>query len=156
MEFNYNDGGRSKYFKASNVRDCAIRAISIATKKDYKEVYDSLKKLNNGVSCRNGTPKKVDKKYLTKEGWKWVACIKPGTGMLVHLNENELPSRGTIIIQVSKHLTCLVDGVLNDTYDCTREGERGVYGIWYNPKEETKEIKEFIKHVEWRKQVRVL
>ena len=69
MEFIYNDGGRSKYFKAKNVGDCAIRAIAIATDKDYKEVYNDLKKLNNDVSCRNGTPKKVDKKYLTQLGW---------------------------------------------------------------------------------------
>ena len=154
MNFIYNDGGRSKYFKAQNVGDCAIRAISIATKKDYKEVYNSLKELNKGVSCRNGTPKKVDKKYLEKIGWKWLACIKPGTGMLVHLNEDELPLKGTIIVQVSKHLTCLKDGILNDAFDCSREGSRGVYGIWYNPNELTNEITQFINKIEFMKKCR--
>ena len=59
MKFKYSDGGRSKYYKATNVGDCCVRAICNATGKDYKEVYNELKKLNKGVSCRNGTPKKV-------------------------------------------------------------------------------------------------
>lgn len=130
MRFNYNDGGRSKYFKGKNVRDCAIRAIAIGTGKDYKEVYNDLKKLNNGVSCRNGTPKKVDKKYLRQLGWTWVACTGVGTGCTTHLTESELPRKGTLIVQVSKHLTCVIDGVINDTYDCSRGGTRCVYGYW--------------------------
>lgn len=32
--------------------------------------------------------------------------------------------------QYSKHLAAVVDGVLHDTYDCTREGTRCVYGYY--------------------------
>lgn len=135
MEFQYSDGGRSKYFKASGVGDCCVRAICNATNKDYKEVYNELKKLNNGVSCRNGTPKKVWKKYIEEVlGWRKVSCSGIGSGCKVHLNENELPKKGTYIIQVSKHLTVVKDGVLIDTFDCTRDGERMVYCYYYNPK----------------------
>ena len=155
MKFCYNDGGRSNYFKASRVRDCAIRAICNATNKDYKEVYSEFKKLNKGVSCRNGTPKKISKKYLTNLGWKYYSCVGIGTGVLVHLNENELPNKGTLVVQVSKHLTCVINNILNDTYDCTRDGERSVYGIWYSPKNETKEIKDFIKRVEDKKKSKI-
>ena len=129
MKFVYDDGGRSKYFKASNVGDCAIRAISIATQKDYKEVYNALKELNGGKSCRDGTPKNVDKKYLIQLGWKWHPCMHIGSGCQVHLNENELP-KGRLVVSVSGHLTCVINGVLNDTYDCSREGSRCVYGYW--------------------------
>lgn len=132
MEFIYDDGGRSKYFKAKNVGDCAIRAIAIATGKDYKEVYNGLKKLNNGVSCRNGTPKKIDKKYLTQLGWVWHPTMHIGQGCKVHLDENELPS-GILIVSVSHHLTCVKDGVIYDTYDCSRDSNRCVYGYWTNP-----------------------
>lgn len=44
MDFVYNDGGRSKYFKG-NAGDCVTRAIAIATGFDYKEVYDNIKDL---------------------------------------------------------------------------------------------------------------
>lgn len=136
MEFKYSDGGRSKYFKASNVRDCCVRAICNATGKDYKEVYDALKKLNKGISCRNGTPKKVWKKYIEQElGWKKVSCCGIGTGCKVHLNEDELPKKGTLIVSVSKHLTCVKDGVLIDSFNCSRDGERMVYTYYYNPNE---------------------
>lgn len=131
MKFEFNDGGRSKYFKASNVGDCCVRAICNATNKDYKEVYDALKKLNEGVSCRNGTPKDVWKTYIEKElGWKKISCSGIGVKKKVHLNENELPKKGTYLVQVSKHLTCVKDGVLIDTYDCSRNGTRMVYCYW--------------------------
>lgn len=129
MDFIYNDGGRSKYFKAKNVGDCAIRAIAIATGKDYKEVYDDLKKLNGGKSCRNGTPKKVDKKYLIQLGWVWHPTMLIGQGCRMHLDANELP-KGTLIVNVSRHLTCVKDGIIYDTYNCSRNGSRCVYGYW--------------------------
>ena len=131
MKFEYNDGGRSKYFKAENVGDCCVRAISNATGRDYKEVYDALKELNKGVSCRNGTPKTVWKKYIEEIlGWKKISCSGIGVKQKTHLNENELPKTGTLIVQVSKHLTVVKNGVLIDTYDCSRKGTRMVYCYW--------------------------
>ena len=47
MEWKYNDGGRSKYFSAKRVNDCVVRSIAIATNKDYKEVYQTIKKFRN-------------------------------------------------------------------------------------------------------------
>jgi hypothetical protein len=128
MKFVYSDGGRSKYFKASNVGDCAIRAVCNATGKDYKEVYNEFKKLNNGQSCRNGTPKNVDKKYLKNIGWIWHP-INRKNGESCHLCSEDLP-KGILVVQVSQHLTCVKDGVLYDTYDCSRGETRGVYGYW--------------------------
>ena len=133
MRFIYNDGGRSKYFKAEKVGDCVTRAIAIATGKDYKEVYDALfslsKKMGDGHSPRGGVDKKVFKKYLEGEGWTWYPTMRIGQGCKVHLRDDELPN-GRLIVSVSNHLTCVIDGVLNDTYDCTRDGRRCVYGFF--------------------------
>ena len=129
MNFIYSDGGRSKYFKATKVGDCAIRAICNATGKDYKEVYYDLKKLNNGQSCRNGTPKKVDKKYILSLGYKWHG-INRKNGEICRLDENYLPKNKTLIVAVSKHLTCVKNGIIYDTYDCSRGGDRTVYGYY--------------------------
>lgn len=139
MKFIYDDGGRSQYFKAEQVGDCVTRAISIATGKDYLEVYKALNQLaksertgkrKRGVSsARNGVYKDTYTKYLTSIGWKWVPTMKIGQGCTVHLKADELPS-GTIIVSLSKHLACVKDGVLYDTYDCTRDGTRCVYGYF--------------------------
>ena len=129
MDFVYSDGGRSKYFKAEHVSDCVIRAVANATGKDYKEVYDEIKLFNKGKSCRNGTPKDVTRKYIESLGYKWVPTMKIGSGCKVHLDKDELPT-GTLIVSVSRHLTCVKDGVIYDTFDCSRCGTRCVYGYW--------------------------
>ena len=140
MKFVYADGGRSKYFKAKRVGDCVVRAICNATGKDYKEVYNAINELSKserkgkrkrGISnARTGVYKTTWKKYIEGVlGWKWHATMKIGSGCQVHLNANELPS-GALIVNLSKHHTCVINGVLYDTYDCSREENRCVYGYW--------------------------
>lgn len=139
MKFVYNDGGRSNYFKAKNVGDCVVRAICNATGKDYKEVYDAINLLSKSEkitkrntsksSSRNGVGKNTYTKYLKSIGWKWHACMSIGSGCTTHLSSDELP-KGTLIVRLSKHLTCVKDGVLYDTYDCSRDESRCVYGYY--------------------------
>jgi hypothetical protein len=52
-----------------------------------------------------------------------------GTGCTIHLRRGELPM-GKLIVSVSKHLVAVVDGIVQDTHDCTRSGNRCVYGYW--------------------------
>jgi hypothetical protein len=52
-----------------------------------------------------------------------------GQGCKVHLRSDELPS-GRLIVRVSGHITSMIDGVLHDTYDCSRNGTRCVYGYY--------------------------
>ena len=128
--FVYNDGGRSKYFKASDVGDCVVRAFAIASGRDYKEVYDLAKSVcKKGESPRNGLKKAQCNKLGAMLGGKWVTCMTIGSGCKVHLNADELP-KGRIVCSCSKHLVAMIDGVVNDTYDSTREGNRCVYGYW--------------------------
>lgn len=130
MEFIYNDGGRSNYYKAKNVGDCVCRAIAIATNTDYKVMYNLLKEYNHGITPRNGVYKDVYKKLLADLGWTWIPCCGRGVKKNnIHLNPNELPN-GILICRVSGHLTCVIDGVINDTYNCSREETRKVYGYW--------------------------
>ena len=133
MKFNYNDGGRSKYFKGQAM-DCVTRAIAIATGMDYKEVYNLVAKkvetITGTKSARNGVPKKLTKQIMKELGFKWVSTMSIGTGCQVHLKENELP-KGIIIAKVTGHIVCIIDGVINDTYDCSRDVNRCVYGYWY-------------------------
>lgn len=140
MEFIYSDGGRSKYFAASKVGDCVTRAICNATGKDYKEVYDRINTLEKTRrvgkrerrgSARGGVRKSVLKHYIEQElGLKWVSCMGIGTGCKVHVSNNDLPNSGSFILNLSGHLSCIKDGKLYDTYDCSRDGNRCVYGYW--------------------------
>lgn len=139
MELVYSTGGREKYFKGKVVGDCVCRAIANGTGMDYKEVYDLInsyakrehlsKRKKHKSYARNGVYKDTIYRLLTDLGWKWIPTMTIGSGCQVHLNEKELPN-GTLIICVSKHLTCVRDKKLYDTYDCSREGNRCVYGYY--------------------------
>ena len=48
------------------------------------------------------------------------------------MRKDELPE-GRIICNLSRHYAAVIDGVLHDTYDSTRNGNRCVYGYWYKP-----------------------
>ena len=144
LGFNYNDGGRAKYFNVKGVSDCVCRAIAIGNDMDYKEVYDLIneyaKKEHTGKrkkrisSARNGVYKNTTKKILESLGWTWVATMEIGKGCQVHLRANDIPMNETIIVSVSKHLTCIKNGIINDTHDCSREGNRCVYGYFIKKK----------------------
>lgn len=139
MELCYSDGGRSNYFKGQT-GDCVCRAICNATGEDYKKIYDLINQISKsektgkrkrGTSnARTGVYKYTEQEIIGNIlGWKWIPTMTIGSGCKTHLNENELPN-GTLIVRVSKHLTCVKDGVLYDTYDCSRDGTRCVYGYW--------------------------
>ena len=139
MELIYSTGGREKYFKANDVADCVCRAIANATGMDYKQVYDLInsyakkehlsKRKKKKSNARNGVTKDTIWRILTDLGWKWIPTMLIGSGCQVHLNEKELPD-GTLIVSVSKHLTCVKNRKLYDTYDCSRGGTRCVYGYY--------------------------
>lgn len=134
MKFVYSDGGRSAYFRASSVGDCVCRAICNATGMDYKRVYSELSELckkrgRSAGSPRDGVAKEITRAYMERIGWTWHATMAIGSGCRVHLDSDELPP-GSLVVRVSGHVTCVRDGVLYDTYDCTRGGDRCVYGYW--------------------------
>ena len=138
MKFIYTTGGREKYYKSIKVGDCVTRAISIATGRDYKEIYDlvnsyaSRERGENKSTARNGVSKDTVYRILTDMGWKWVPTMFIGRGCQVHLRESEIPM-GTLIVSVSKHLTCVKDRIIYDLFDCSRGGRRCVYGYYLPP-----------------------
>lgn len=55
--------------------------------------------------------------------------MKVGTGCRVHLRDGELPE-GRLIVRVSGHLVAVINSVIHDTHDPSREGTRCVYGYF--------------------------
>lgn len=139
MKFVYNDGGRSEAGFKGTTGDCVCRSIAIATEKPYKEIYDLInefaksertgKRKKSKSSARTGVYQTTIRKIMDYLGWEWIPTMKIGSGCKVHLREDELP-KGRIICNVSKHCVAVVDGVINDTYDCSRDGTRCVYGYY--------------------------
>lgn len=142
MKFVYNDGGRKDTGYKGEAGDCVTRAIAIATDLPYQQVYDDLNALSGrerrgsrkrGVSsARVGVYKQTQRRYLGSLGWVWTPTMHIGQGCRVHLLSGELPM-GRLIVQVSKHVVAVIDGVIHDTHDCSRDGTRCVYGYWSYP-----------------------
>lgn len=143
IKFKYNDGGRAAAGYKGHTGDCVCRAIAIATGKPYQEIYDALAEGNvsqrktkhskkprqrtaaNGINTR----RKWFNDYMQSLGFKWVPTMLVGQGCKVHLRSDELP-KGRLVVNVSKHFTTMIDGVINDTYDPSRMGKRCVYGYY--------------------------
>ena len=138
IKFRYDDGGRAAAGYKGGTGDCAVRAAAIATGMPYREVCSAINLLAKAErprggrkrsSARNGVWRKTLNKYLADRGWEWVPTMEIGSGCRVHLRADELPA-GRIIVRLSKHYAAVVNGVLRDTYDCSRDGTRCVYGYW--------------------------
>ncbi len=142
MKFQFNDGGRAAFGHSGRANDCVTRAVAIATSKPYQEVYDALNRLSD--SERFGKRKKMKsnsesgvfrstwQRHMESLGWTWKPTMAIGSGCRVHLRASELP-RGVLLVRVSRHLTAVIDGVIHDTHDCSRNGRRCVYGYFVPP-----------------------
>jgi len=140
MKFRQNDGGRAAAGFMVPAGDCACRATAIAMQRDYREVYDELDAFAKqfetqyeGVGefypsgVESGYWHEALTAYLKPLGWRYVDGPLELSERL-HLNERELPS-GRIICRLSKQYAAVIDGVLETTYDCSRD-EYFVYGYW--------------------------
>jgi hypothetical protein len=144
-----DDGGRKAAGHKGRAGDCVCRAIAIAAKLPYQEVYDRLAEGNatqrrskremrrpkagktkartasNGISVK----RKWFKDYMAQLGFAWTPTMFIGSGCTVHALAGELP-KGRLILSVSGHWAACIDGVIHDTHDPSRGGTRCVYGYW--------------------------
>jgi hypothetical protein len=145
MIWEFNDGGRKAAGYKGSSGDCVARAIAIASGLPYQTVYDALATGNaaqritrrsrrksagkrtaaHGISVR----RKWFRDYMREIGFTWVPTMQIGSGCKVHLRPDELPS-GRLVVAVSKHYAAVIDGVLHDLSDCSRDGTRAVYGYF--------------------------
>ena len=139
MRFVVDDGGRYAAGYKGNAGDCVCRSIAIATGQPYRTVYEALnglaqreritKRRRSRSSARDGVYKVTIRRYMADLGWTWIPTMAIGQGCKVHLRDGELPA-GRLLVSLSKHVTAVIDGVIHDTHDCSRNGNRCVYGYW--------------------------
>lgn len=115
--YNANPRGR-------RVDDCVIRAISFAENNNWEETYDKLSEyakeegiILNEVTFVDGyLDSKYPKRCYKCEGSR--ATIKD----FVRTHKN-----GTYLITMKGHITCLSDGIIYDTWDCTNNR---IWAVW--------------------------
>ena len=148
IEFKLNDGGRAAagWTNKNTTGDCVARAVTIASGRPYNEVYAELAEMNARMkltkhrlkrgkagsrTASHGiwTKSKLFHDYMTQMGFEWTPTMQIGSGCKVHVKAAELP-KGRLVLSLSKHMAAVIDGVLHDAYDCSREGTRCVYGYY--------------------------
>lgn len=142
MDWHYSDGGRAAAGYKGTTDDCVARAVAIAADLPYQQVYEAINELakterqgsrkRGRSSARTGVHKPTTRRYLEQLGWEWVPTMQIGSGCRVHLRADELPP-GRLICAVSKHVCAVIDGVVFDIHDPTRDGTRCAYGYWHKP-----------------------
>ncbi len=130
MRFVNDDGGRANEGYSGSTGDCVTRSIAIATGRPNQEVYDALNALSSRErigkrkkkisNARTGVYKNTYRPFMESIGWEWVPTMHIGSGCKVHLLDGELPT-GKLVVSLSRHMTCVIDGVIHDTYDPQRE-----------------------------------
>ena len=137
-----HDGGRAEVGYRGSAGDCAVRSIAIVTDIAYQDVYDRINAIakterprgkKKRSSAREGVHRPTMCKYVEGQlGFTWHPIMRIGQGCKIHLRSDELPS-GRLIVSLSKHYAAVIDGVVYDTRDPSREGTRCVYGYWLAP-----------------------
>jgi hypothetical protein len=132
MPWTYDDGGR-EIAKSNCQFDCVTRACAIAMELPYQYITERLSAIAqrpfDDDFCRapqmRGSLRNIYEKFLTTHGWEWVPFE-------TQIQTNELPKGRLIVRCYGTTLLAVVDGVLHDTYDSSRQGRRVIHGYFHN------------------------
>ena len=127
MRADYRKG--NDHFKFVNVNpkhklragDCVIRAIAFATGAEWENVYLGLTSLGFTMGdVPNAVP--VYAAYLKNLGLTKSPSPRKTDGRkytLLEFAQEFTKSKGTYVIKISNHLTCVQNGYICDTWDCS-------------------------------------
>lgn len=153
LPFVEDDGGRAAAGYRGKVGDCVVRAIVIAGRLGYADVYAELmlrqgewyKRSRSrrarglrakGTAGQHATPRtgvmaQVYRPWLAERGWAWTPTMTIGSGCTTHPTPAEVPAEGRHVLRISKHLSALIDGTIRDLW--LPGADRCVYGYWTAP-----------------------
>ena len=113
--------------KGKIVGDCVKRAIAGAENRDM-EVQRELNRLKKETHCDCFNNRKNITAYMQKHGY--IKLSFPAVKGEPRMNGERFCQaypRGRYILNMAGHLTCCVDGVIYDTWDCS---QKCVYNAW--------------------------
>lgn len=103
--------------------DCVCRAITLATQQDYSKIQKQLNLVAELYECE-GLCVGCYEHLLTNV--YHFAPVKGFSGLKVKEVAKELFD-GTYLLRCYGHLTCIINGMIHDTWDC---GEMEVDKVW--------------------------
>jgi len=116
----------NRHPKGLKTSDCVVRAISTSLDIDYLECRRKLNQAKKELGF--GTYKETKFLYRYFEGYpRLIFKAIKGEPRLKGSDFTELHPKGTFILKMAGHITCVVDGVILDTWDCSY---RSVYTAW--------------------------
>lgn len=121
--------------KGKKTGDCVVRALALATDREYLDVYSELFYL----SIKSGyilSDKRVVERFLLNHGFVKHKQPKKNKRKYRVAELDELCSDKVIVVSCAHHLTVVIEGVLTDIWDC-----RGKCISNYYTKGETKNEK---------------
>ena len=105
--------------KGRRTGDCVIRAIGKASGDGWDKTFDGLVEVARRIKSELAW-KDCYEKYLTEQGW--VKCKQPRKADSTKYTVAEwckLHRNGNMVVSVSNHLTCIIDGKCYDIWNCT-------------------------------------
>lgn len=97
--------------------DCVCRAISLALDKSYYEVLEDLELIGKLFKCEKLCV--CCYKFLLDNVYD-LKRIEEVKGMAIEVFAKTFKN-GVYLVRISGHLTCIIDGVCYDIWDCTNE-----------------------------------
>lgn len=110
-------------------RYCVKRALALATGKDYMEIQRELNQLkkvtntavyNDNKNWKYYAEKILKAKKISFPVEKSYARMDGGTFTTAY-------PKGIYLLRMAGHLTCCIDGIIHDTWNCT---DKCVYNAW--------------------------
>lgn len=133
-EFVWHDGGRAGAGFVGHTGDCVVRALAIATGKNYRNVYDKIFDAS-GKTPRKGVVVSVTDQILSADGFNCVKLDPPQP-----FEDLSDISQGIVVVRFASvygstrgHLCTVVDGTIYDTWDASRDDRYVVDQYWTAP-----------------------
>lgn len=99
--------------------DCVIRAIGRASGDGWDKTFDGLVEVGRRIKSELAW-KDCYEKYLAEQGWIKGKQPRKEDGTKYTVAEwCRKHRRGCMVVSVSNHLTCIIDGKCNDIWNCT-------------------------------------
>lgn len=132
MIHKYNDGGRSKYFSSDRVGDCVTRSFSIGLGKDYLLVYEMINKIAKSKQTYKISGFEFTDDSNAKDGVlpRIIRMIAKHFNLKFKRKKGIIKDlKGNYLILTKEHMTCVKNGILLDTHNCSHLEYYGYYEI---------------------------
>lgn len=117
--------------KGLNVGDCVKRAITVAACMDYMEVQRQLNrhKKVTGASQFNSNYNPHSYVETVLKGQKMSFPAKKGQSRMTARRFCTVFPKGRYILNMANHWSCIVDGIIYDTWDCSDKCVYTAYNV---------------------------